>query len=168
MWYKGAYERHLEAKGISGKINLFTGARDDAQIVWTEMRGNDPTRDPALAGKYSSTDAPEHAETDKTKFFAFIDKNKMPDLSSFATTNSYENLTEDDEHEKDMVAQLTSFAHKLDLEPKKTKAQKKNGQRSGPTPLTRKQLASVAAKNNSGELQLPDIELSSDSEYVAV
>ena len=100
----------------------------------------------------------EHAETAKTDFPMF----KVTENNRFADANFWEDLaTKDDDH-ADLVDAISQITSKVQLGPKPTQRQ------ANATKLSKPKIASIAKMINDGKLSLPELNLPTDADYVAV
>ena len=144
--YKGAYEQFMEKKGANHLIvNSIQEASGFAQEILKEF-----------VNAVHEPGCQEHAET--VPVFAVVDPDEPVKL-----INHFKELAEQDPDDHgDLIEALKQFTPNVQIGPKQSQNHNKA------TKLSPSRIAAIAKKVNSGEIALPELDLPSDSDFVAV
>ena len=136
--YKGAYERWKEQRSKKTSIAAVTPVQES-----------------------DSSDESEFPETDLVWSLPTRSCLKSLPIPIAPVSNSFSALDEDDEEE--VMAALQQLTPNIRVGPKISQKQAKASQR-----LSKQQIAKIATQVKKGEIQLPDLDLSCNSDYEAV
>ena len=151
---------------LAGKqVNALVNAQEDAAFV--QQAASPQAESPTGGNNITMIMDSEHPETIPDEmFFAVVDTTPK-DFTDKNYWVEFAIADEGDDAEIQEVVNAVSQRTANVSTGNKTQTQKKLASK-GPPPLSKKQIAAIAKKLESGELTLPDLELPTDQDYCAI
>ena len=154
--YAGAYERWARKnKPATALVNVFAEAHTDAEHVIAALA----EAEPGPSAPSQAEQAPhEHPETMKPRqIFALLDHE-----SAFADKTEWQTLANNDDDYSDLMTSLSQITGNILIGPTLPQRSRKAAR------LTPQRIAAIAKAIDDGQITLPELDLPSDKDYVAV